>query len=499
MAKSTSWLCTVCGYVHEGDAPPEFCPVCGATRDLFVPHTAVAVPRPAARSTHWRCLNCDYVHAGSTPPEVCPVCGAGADKFETLPPLEDREAIHDAPRRIVIIGAGVSGISAAEAAREASPEAEITVLSRDAHLPYYRLNLTRFLAGEIDGEALPIHPRAWYADNRITLRLDAEIRAIEPGARRILLRDGTSVAYERLILALGAHPFVPPIPGVNRENVLTLRTRADAERLLAQVGPGTGCVVIGGGVLGLEAAAALARRGAKVTLAEGFGWLLPRQLNRTAAERLAAHVRQLGITLVTDARIKQLDGDEQVRGVVLEGREAIPADLVLITAGVRSNTYLARLAGLEVGSGIVVDNHLRTSHPDIFAVGDACEHLGVSYGTWAPAQFQGTIAGMNAAGGTVTFAGIPRSNLLKVLAVEMFSIGNVHPDDGSFTTYELDEADRYAWFVFRDSRLVGAVLLGETGLSAHLKSLIETERSCAELLSRSGSAAELFANLQAGG
>jgi len=494
MAETSSWLCTVCGYVHEGDAPPECCPVCGATSDLFEAYAA-APPQPVSTPTHWRCLNCDYVHEGDAPPGCCPVCGAGPDKFEPLPPLEPQPVVADAPRRIAIVGAGVSGISAAEAARKAAPEAEITVLSRETHLPYYRLNLTRFLAGEINVEALPIHPRTWYAEQRIELRLGTEIQSIDPGSRRILLRDQSTLDYDRLILAMGAHPFVPPIPGANRENVLTLRTRADADRLLEQVGPGTGCVVIGGGVLGLEAAAAMARHGAQVTLVEGFGWLLPRQLNRTAAERLAGHVRALGIRLVTDARIKQLDGDEQVRGVVLEGGETIPAELVLITAGVRSNTYLARLAGLEVGSGIVVDNHLRTSHPDIFAAGDASEHLGVSYGTWAPAQFQGTIAGMNAAGGTVAFAGIPRSNMLKVLDVELFSIGNVHPDDGSFTVFELDEAERYAWFVFRDSWLVGAVLLGDTALSSHLKLLIEKQLSCAELLARSASAAELYTNL----
>jgi len=497
MTENGSWLCSVCGYIHEGPSAPECCPICGATSDLFEAYVAAPVTAATAAATHWRCLNCDYVHKGAIAPQACPVCGAGSDKFESLPALPEQLPVSQAAQRIVIVGAGVSGVSAAEAARQAAPEADIKLLSREADQPYYRLNLTRYLAGEIAADALPIHPREWYRDNRIELQLSAELQSIDPQGHTLLLRDRTSLDYDRLILATGAHPFVPPIPGVNRENVVTLRTLGDAQALLGSMVEKMRCVVIGGGILGLEAAAALARRGAHVTLLEGFGWLLPRQLNRAAGEELARYVRDLGIELLTDVRIKQLDGDEQVRGVVLESGQNLPAELVLITAGVRSNTFLARLAGLEVNNGIIVDNHLHTSDPDIYAVGDACEHAGISYGTWAPAQFQGTIAGMNAAGGNVSFAGIPRSNLLKVLGVELFSIGNVHPDDGSYLTFELRESQRYTCFVFRDSRLVGAILLGDTSLSPILKHLIEQQGSCAELLNHATTCAEIIAALGA--
>ncbi len=482
MSNPTRWLCTVCGYVHEGAEPPDVCQVCGATSDLFEPYEIAASSTPAVEATHWRCLNCDYVHEGSSPPGTCPVCGAGPDKFEVLPPLPEQEVDVKTPQRIVIVGGGVSGLSAAEAARKASSAAEITVLSRESDLPYYRLNLTRYLAGEISADTLPIHPRSWYDDNRISLQLPAELQGIEPDRRRLRLRDRTSIEYDRLILAMGAHPFVPAIPGVNRENVYTLRIRTEAEELLEHVAPGLNCVVIGGGILGLEAAGALARHGVKVTLLEGFDWLLPRQLNRAAGERLAERVRGLGITFTPGAQVKQLDGDEQVRSVVLATGEVIPAEMVLMTAGVRSNTYLARLAGLDVNNGIIVDNYLRTSDPDIYAVGDVSEHQGVSYGTWAPAQFQGSIAGMNAAGAHMAFVGIPRSNLLKVLGVDLFSIGNVHPDDGSFQTFERTEQENYSSFVFRDNHLVGSILLGDATLSATLKKLIENQTSCADML-----------------
>jgi nitrite reductase (NADH) large subunit len=151
---------------------------------------------------------------------------------------------------------------------------------------------------------------------------------------------------------------------------------------------------------------------------------------------------------------------------------------VIIATGVRSNSYVARLAGLEVGRGVVVDNHLRTSAPDVFAAGDVAEHHGVSYGTWGPSQFQGSIAGMNAVGAASEFAGIPRSNMLKVLGYDMFSIGVVTPEDASYLTVEATAEGNYRYFVLRDSHLVGAILLGDTSLSPVVKKAIETSHDC---------------------
>jgi nitrite reductase (NADH) large subunit len=283
---------------------------------------------------------------------------------------------------------------------------------------------------------------------------------------------------------MGSHPFVPPIPGVNRDKVTVLRTRRDADFILEQIYEGMPCVVIGGGLLGLETAGALVKRKAAVTLLEGFDWLMPQQLNRTAGERLAKEAAELGIKFCMGARIKQLDGDEQVRGVCLESGETIPAELVIITTGVRSNSYLARMAKIETNNGIVVNNELLTNHRDIYAVGDVAEHRGVLYGTWGPSQFQGTIAGMNVAGEKIEFAGIPRSNSLKVLGSELFSIGQIRAEDGSYQEREATEGDNYAFFLFHDSHMVGSILMGDTSLSATVKKLIEKKIQCSELLNK---------------
>jgi nitrite reductase (NADH) large subunit len=489
------FCCTVCGYLHIGESLPECCPVCGATPDLFEPAAAPPPPVKVA-PTSWRCMNCDYVHDGSAPPDCCPVCGVGADQFEPVAAAEPHNANLAMTGAIVVIGGGIAGLSAAEAARKASPGAVITLVCLEDALPYYRLNLTRYLAAEIKASELPIHPQSWYAEQRIVLLSGAEVTALNREAGSVSLKGHPDLHYDKLILTMGAHPSVPPIPGADKKNVVTLRTCRDAETILSRCQPGTSCVIIGGGVLGLEAAAALARRQVRVTLMEGFDWLLPRQLNQAAGERLAAAALALGISLICTAQVKELAGGESVQSVLLENGAAVPADLVLISTGVRSNSYLARKAGLEVNNGVVVDQHLRTNDPDIYAAGDLAEHLGMVYGTWAPSQFQGTIAGMNAAGEAAIFSGIPRSNTLKVLGVELFSIGLVHPDDASYRIFE-EENGHYQQFIFRDSHLVGAILVGDTSIAPTLKKLIETNASCTELLAGANLASEIHASIAA--
>ena len=482
-AREIRCICTICGYVHEENAPPDCCPICGATPDLFEQQVRSDSPRQALKAEQWNCLNCDYVHHDSAPPAVCPVCGMSGDQFEPGETGQTRVTAAQQDISVVIVGAGVAGVSAAESIRKAAPRARITLLGKEPDLPYFRLNLTRYLAGDISVDDLYMHPARWYEDNAIELRCSAELRELDVENRRLLLLDHEYLSYDRLILAMGSHAFVPPIPGANRENVTVLRTLRDADYILRQLRPGLACVIIGGGVLGLETAGALARRGAQVTQLEGFGWLMPQQLNRAAGEQLMRHAEKLGINVRTDVRIKQIDGDERVRGVVLETGELIPAELVIITAGVRTNSYLLRQARLEVNNGVVVNDHLQTADANIYAVGDIAEHRGVCYGTWTPAQFQGAIAGLNVVGERIEFAGIPRSNTLKVLNIDLFSIGQVHPGDGSYRDFELFENNRYYYVVFRDGQLVGAILLGDMRPAAAIKRFIETKTCCNDLLS----------------
>jgi len=485
-----AWRCVVCGYVHRGPEPPETCPICSASRDKFEPYKDASA-ESSGKIDRLRCSNCNHVHVGAKPPAECPVCGAGSDRFE---PLGEVVGQPNAARAVkaVVVGAGIAGLSAAESLRALSPEAEITLLSRETELPYFRLNLTRYLAGEVGERELPIHPAAWYEEKRIRLLLGAEVSAIALNGQTVILREGAKEPFEKLILAAGASPFVPPIAGADREGVTALRTRADAERILDAAKRGARCLCLGGGTLGLETAGALARRGADVTVLEELAWLMPRQLNQRAAAILADHVARLGVKLRTRTTTSEILGDKQVRGVRLEDKTLLAAELVVITTGVRSNSYLARLAGLDVRQGVVVDNFLTTSHPNVLAAGDMAEHGGIVYGTWGASQFQGSIAGMNAAGGRVEFGGIPRSNTLKVLDLDLFSIGQVEPEDASVLEVQQETDGKYFRFLFRDNQLRGAILLGDARLTAAVKRAVETKADFSAVLARHPSAADVL-------
>jgi nitrite reductase (NADH) large subunit len=436
----------------------------------------------------WICSVCGYIHEGLEPPEECPACGAPREAFELeVQPIPGKMAASQTVR-VVVVGGGIAGVSAAEALRRASPGAEILLISKDPDIPYYRMNLTRYLAGEIGRGQLLLHPESWYGDQRIQLLCGVEVTNIDTGQKEVVCKDGRRVTYDRLILANGANPFIPPVPGNGLKNVLTLRTLRDADALLAALKTDSHFLFIGGGLLGLETAGALACRGAKVTLLEDQAWLLPRQLNKSAAVLLEAYIASLGIDLRTGARTAELEaggpgGPGAVCGVRLQSGEFIPADVVIFSTGVRSDTALARQAGLEVHLGVVVDDSMLTSAADVFAAGDLVEHRGALYGLWAPAQMQGTVAGTKASGSDdVSFAGVPRATTLKVLGYGLFNIGRTAPTAPEDVEIQAQSGRNYAWFLFQGGKMTGAILLGDTTHSTRVKQVVESGQDFSALL-----------------
>lgn len=481
------WICSVCAYVHQGAEAPESCPICGVDRTQFEPHIEEPAAATEVQATKWRCLDCNFVHEGDAPPAECPVCGSPADRFEPVVEESTSDAEAAFTGHLVVIGGGIAGISALEAFRKATQTGTVTLITDEGELPYYRLNLTRFLAGEIEEKDLPIHEQAWYAENKIDLKLGVEVQGIKPEDGKVRIADG-ELAYDTLILSAGAHPFVPPFPGVGLKGVTSLRTVNDARQIREAAQQGKRCVVIGGGILGLEAAGALAMQKADVTLLEGHEWLMPRQLNRKAGDRLQRHAEGLGVKIRKCARTKEIAGTDCVSEVRLEVGESIPAEMVIIATGIRPNTWLARRAGLEVNKGVVVDNFLTSSNDAILAAGDIAEHRGILYGDWFASQTQGTIAGANAAGTKTEFDGIPRSNKLKVLGLDMLSIGTFEAPDGSYHVVESETDDAYRRFVFRDACMVGAVLIGDAALGAAAKQAIEKRKDFSSVFLKGTSA-----------
>jgi nitrite reductase (NADH) large subunit len=305
--------------------------VCGASRAEFEVHAEESAPKPAAPAGQWQCLNCNYIHAGAEPVEFCPVCGAPKERFQPLAVAGEGATASAAKTRVVVVGAGIAGISAMESLRSACPDAKIALVSKEEVLPYFRLNLTRYLAGEVQKDELPLHDPDWYEAQRIEVHLGAEITGLDVEDKTIALRDGRSLPFEKLILTIGSHPFIPPFPGAQRDGVASFRTLDDAERLLEAAKTGMKCICIGGGILGLETAGALARQGVDVTLLESHDWLMPRQLNPEAGARLKAFAEGVGIRILEQSRTAEIVGDERAAGVRLEDGTLIDGDLVVIT------------------------------------------------------------------------------------------------------------------------------------------------------------------------
>ena len=472
-----SWKCELCGYVHNGEYPPETCPVCGAGTEQF--SELIVVEKALQEVGAWQCSICDYVHKGNEAPESCPVCGASGNIFSPYVEKAIEGAVCDI-QQLVILGAGIAGLTAAEQANTRSPDVQITLVSREPVLPYYRLNLTRFLAGEVDEQELFIQHQEWFRERNITY-ITGEADVIKREEKQVVLRDGRQYDYDRLILTNGSHPFIPPIPGMTRSGVTVLRTLEDARKIQQTLTGGMKIACIGGGLLGLEIAGALSSQGAEVTVLEGHGWLLPRQLPEPAGKMLMQNLENQGIGIRCGVKVKELAGDESVRVVRFEESDDLPTDLVIVAAGVRPNSHLARQSGLKVETGVVVDDLMLTSDPSILAAGDVAEHRGTFYGIWPASFAQGLVAGSNAVGGRLEFEKMPPSNRIKVLDVELFSIGQIHPEDASTRVVESSGAGVYRGLFCRDGKIIGAVLFGDTEAAGLVKEAVESGVQIPEL------------------
>jgi nitrite reductase (NADH) large subunit len=468
---SKTWKCELCGYVHNGEVAPQSCPVCGADHAYFTKFEYKATTSSSSTAEAWQCSICDHIAQGTKPPESCPICGAAGALFHPYTAMENCADPADV-RKIIVLGAGIAGLTAAEEARRSSSEVEIKLVSREKVLPYYRLNLTRFLAGEVVENDLFIQHQAWFDSQRLDY-VAGEAHSIDRNGCKVTLRDGRVLDYDRLILANGAHPFIPPIPGTNRSGVMVLRTLENARQVLDYLHPKCRVICIGGGLLGLETAWAMRRRGADVTVLEGFGWLLPRQLPPVAAALLRTYLESKQLTIECNVQIKEFTGDEAVRGVLLEDGREFPADLVILATGVRPNSHLARECGLKVHQGVLVNDRLYTSDENILAAGDVTEHMGRVYGIWPASYAQGLVAGANAVGRDLEFTGIPMTNRIKVLDVDLFSIGQIQSVDASTRLIEVKDNGNYRGLACRDGQIVGAALYGDMQLMRTMQEAVE--------------------------
>ena len=372
--------------------------------------------------------------------------------------------------RIVIIGGGVAAFEAAVSARRQAPEAAVALLSREQLPPYRRPALSGMVAEMIGDDRLLIQKPAFYPEQRIDLKLGVTITAIDRAHHRLIAADGSTTAYDKLVIATGGRGVLPPVPGLDSAGALILREYADLLEIRRRLDTGTirRAAVIGGGVLGLELAQSLLTRGAAVTVIEHSPTLLPRNLDSEGAALVTGQLSKTpGLTLIFGDAITAADAT----GLQLASGRRVEADLIMVSAGVCPNAELASAAGLPVGRGIQTDSGLRTTDPDIFAAGDVVEAV-CGGGLYLTARAMGETAGVNAAGSSAIFTAAPAAVRLAALGVKLFSAGclNGRAEGG------LDAATGNYRKLFRDDagRLRGAILIGNVAEGNRLLSELTT-------------------------
>jgi len=363
----------------------------------------------------------------------------------------------------IIIGNGIAANTAAENIRKLEPDSSICMFSREKHCFYYTPALPEFLAGEKEGKGVTLHNEQWYTEKNIELHLNTEITAIDPVTKTVITGEDTPYRYNKLLLATGGYSFVPPISGADSPGVYSLRTLEDAETIRAQAVHSKKLVLIGGGLLGLEAGNGLRKAGLDVTVVEFFPRLLPRQMDVAGAAILQKQLEGMGFTFFLGAKTQEIAQDGNSLSVNLESGEKIPADMVLVSAGVRPVTDLAKQAGLEIDKAVKVSDSMETSSSDVYAAGDVVEHKGVFYGIWPASMEQGRIAGLNMAGASEGYMGTVLANKLKVVGIDLVAAGDIDADNKlESEVYENPEAGVYRKFVIDGGRLVGTILFGDT-------------------------------------
>jgi nitrite reductase (NADH) large subunit len=360
----------------------------------------------------------------------------------------------------------------------------IAVIGAEPRLAYNRVLLSSVLAGEMASHDIELKPAAWWRDRGVTLKYNSLVTEIDIGRRELKIAGDESIEFSHLVLATGSSPLRLKLPGVDLAGVHTFRDSRDVDLLLALAMRKRPVVVVGGGLLGLEAAYGLAKAGAPVTLLHLMDRLMERQLDPPAADLLKTLVERKGVEVLLKADTARIYGSSRVEGVELADGRKIEADAVVFAAGIRPNTVLAQQAGIAVNRGIMVDDVLQTSVPDIYALGECAEHRGVCYGLVEPAYEQARVLARHLAGRTACYPGSVVATNLKVSGVSVFSAGDFLGTDRSEAIMLSDiRRGTYKKLVIADGRLVGAVLVGDTADALWYLDLIRERKEIAAIRS----------------
>lgn len=428
-----------------------------------------------------KCLVCGEIFEEGI--EICPVCGVGKENFV---PVEVDEVSYknNTSEFYLILGNGAAGVSAAEAIRERNETCSIVMVSNESVLSYNRPMLTKSMLASFNPSQLAIHDEKWYQDRNIINVLDKTVKSIDTQAKEVAFSDGLKLKYDKCIYALGSECFVPPIPGHDKEQVVAIRRLSDVVKIGKMLPNVKHAVVIGGGVLGLEAAWELSKAKCRVTIVEVANQLMGRQLDTGAGDMLKDNILDKGMDIRIGANVEEIEGEGAVTGVRLAGGEVIPAELVIVSAGVRANTKIAQEAGIQTDRAIVVDEKMHTNLTDIYACGDCAQYEGINYAIWPQALEMGKVAGANAAGDSVAYETVNAALTFHGMDTALFAIGdNGKNPDIKYKTVEFKDPMKmiYEKYYFSNNRLCGAILLGDTSKMVKVTAQIEEHTNFKEM------------------
>lgn len=432
----------------------------------------------------WICVVCGEIFDGVKPPAICPACGATREQFEEY--IEEKVMYESKKKeKFVIVGNGAAGISAAKAIRKRNAVADITILDKEEQVVYYKPMLSEYIGDDEVLNKIYLHEHNWYKDNDIHLRLGEQVTKINREGKVIETSNNENIKYDKLILALGSHSFVPPIENSDFQGVFTLRNIGDADRIKAYAKNSKKAVVIGGGLLGLEAADELMAYGLDITVVELANRLLPRQVDEKGATMFDSAIEAKGIKLIKGNAVKMITGHHKAEAVQLMDGRKIEADLVIISAGIVSDGSIADAAELDYERSIVVNEHMQTSDPAIYAAGDVAQHGDKNYAIWPEAVEQGNVAGANAVGDTLVYEDFIPSNVFNGLGLNVFSIGQVNYDESEeVTTLAFEDPDTgiYKRLFFKEGGLNGAVIIGDNSKSKQIIEGMKAKAAPKEML-----------------
>lgn len=378
--------------------------------------------------------------------------------------------------RVIIIGGGVAAVNAIKAIRELDKEAEINVFQNEKTYPYYRIKLTKNLFDNLEEDKILLQKKEWYDMNNIKLHLGEEVTDIDVDKQQVTLASGSRFGYDKLLLANGSSNFVPPIKGIEKENVHTIRKLSNTQAIKENIEDKKAVLIIGGGIQGLETAWALHQQGKEVIIAEVLERLMPRQLDKRASELIMKAIENFNIKLFLNTQISEVIGKDKVESVKTNNGDNIHCNMVIYSVGIRPNKSLTENTPINTNLGVVVNNKMQTSIENVYAAGDVAELEGKIGGLWSVALEQGKTAGYNMAGKEVIYTPSAPVTIMNAFNISLFSMGNIDESSCDVTLIDdiLDELSYKRLFI-KDNKIIGAILIGDTKQSSLLKNLIEKE------------------------